>query len=82
MLDLEGFRPIVAGGGRVAPDKLSRFEIDAVLLDVRMPDMNGMEVLATIREQHPGIPVIMMSGHASLDTAVNAIQAGAHDFIE
>jgi DNA-binding NtrC family response regulator len=82
MLDLEGFQPMVAGGGRVALDKLSKFEVDAVLLDVRMPDMNGMDVLAQVREKHPDLPVIMMSGHASLETAVLAIQAGAHDFIE
>ena len=82
MLDLEGFEPIVAGGGRVALEKLSRRSVDAVILDVRMPDMNGLELLASLRKSHPSLPVIMMSGHASLDVAVTAIQNGAHDFIE
>ena len=82
MLDLEGFEPIVAGSGRIALDKLSKQPVDAVILDVRMPDINGLEVLTTIRKTRPSLPVIMMSGHASLDVAVTAIQQGAHDFIE
>ena len=82
MLDLEGFRPLVAGGGRVALEKLATTEVDAVLLDVRMPDMNGLDVLETVRRSHPNLPILMMSGHASLETAVTAIQKGAHDFIE
>jgi len=82
MLDLEGFDAIVAGGGRIALEKLATTAVDAVLLDVRMPDMNGLDVLARLRKERPELPVLMMSGHASLDTAVQAIQAGARDFIE
>ena len=82
MLDLEGFRPVVAGSGRVALDKLADETADAVLLDVRMPDMDGVQTLAAIRETYPDIPVVMMSGHASLEVAVSALQAGAVDFIE
>lgn len=82
MLDLEGFHPVVAGGGRVALDKLAADPMDAVLLDVRMSDMDGVQTLAAIRETYPDLPVIMMSGHASLEVAVNALQAGAIDFIE
>jgi len=82
LLKLEGFAPVVAGGGRVALEKLANQSIQAVILDVRMPDMGGEETLAAIRETYPEIPVIMMSGHGSLDLAVNALRAGAVDFIE
>ena len=82
MLDLEGFQPIVAGGGRVALEKLASTPVDAMLLDVRMPGMSGLEVLASVRGSHPELPVVVMSGHASLELAVQAIQAGARDFME
>ncbi|MCZ6644884.1 MAG: sigma-54 dependent transcriptional regulator, partial [SAR324 cluster bacterium] len=56
--------------------------VDAVLLDIWLPKMDGMEVLKTIKETRPGIPVIMLSGHASIETAVNATKFGAYHFIE
>ena len=82
MLDLEGFEPVVAGSGRIALEKLGKQDVDAVLLDVRMPEMDGLTLLAKLQRSHQGLPVIMMSGHASVDVAIKAIQAGAHDFIE
>ena len=82
MLDLEGFEAIVAGSGRIGLEKVALHPVDAVLLDVRMPDIDGLECLARLRKERPELPVIMMSGHASLEVAVNAIQNGAHDFIE
>ena len=82
MLDLEGFQPEVAGSGPIALEKLEKSPCDAVLLDVRMPEMDGMQVLGEVRRRWRELPVVMMSGHASLDIAVQAIQAGAHDFIE
>ena len=82
MLDLEGFEPVVAGGGRIALEKVETHPIEAVLLDVRMPDMDGLQVLDALRKSHPDLPVIVMSGHATVDIAIRAIQSGAHDFIE
>jgi DNA-binding NtrC family response regulator len=82
MLSLEGFSPMVAGSGRVAFEKLAETPADALLLDVRLPEMDGLQILGRMREQYPDIPVIMMSGHANLEIAVHAIQSGAHDFIE
>lgn len=53
-----------------------------VLLDVRMPDINGMELYARLQEKGASIPVIMVTGHADVSMAVRAMKAGAYDFIE
>ena len=82
MLDLEGFTPVVAGSARIAGEKIQRQDIDAVLLDVRMPEVDGLSFLKELRSQHAELPVIMMSGHSGLDVAIEAIRLGAHDFIE
>ncbi|MDD3235637.1 MAG: response regulator, partial [Candidatus Cloacimonetes bacterium] len=55
---------------------------DLILLDVKLPDMNGIEVLAKLKKSHPGIPVVMISGNSSIADAVKAIKLGAFDFLE
>ncbi|MBA7691791.1 Transcriptional regulatory protein ZraR [subsurface metagenome] len=55
---------------------------DVILCDIKMPDMDGLEVLSKIEEINPEVPVIMISGHGNIDTAVDAIKKGAYDFIE
>ena len=57
-------------------------QIDAVLLDIWLPGMDGIEVLKSLRSTHPDVPIIMLSGHANIDTAVNATKLGAYHFIE
>src|SRR5437879_1463776 len=55
---------------------------DLLLLDIWMPEMDGLETLRRAREQAPRVPVMMMSGHGSIETAVKAIKLGAYDYIE
>ncbi|RMH38946.1 MAG: sigma-54-dependent Fis family transcriptional regulator [Deltaproteobacteria bacterium] len=81
-LELEGYAVAVAGSGPVALDKLAERDVDLVLLDVVMPEVDGLDVLARIREARPDVPVVMMSGNATIETAVQATKLGAHDFIE
>lgn len=55
---------------------------DLIFLDIWLPGMDGIEALSRIKESYPQLPVIMISGHGNIETAVSAIKAGAHDFIE
>jgi DNA-binding NtrC family response regulator len=81
-LKLEGYQTEVAGGGRIGLEKLDKQPFDLVLLDVQMPDLDGLEVLQQIKDNSPDLPVIMMSGHATVEIAVKAVRIGASDFLE
>src|SRR5512140_2622350 len=81
-LELEGYAVEVAPSGAVGLGKLAESDIDLVLLDVRRPGESGLEVLPKIRSARPETIVVMMSGNATIETAVSATKAGAHDFIE
>jgi DNA-binding NtrC family response regulator len=81
-LEIEGYQVEVAGSGALGLAKLDEHAIDLVLLDVMMPGESGLEVLPRIRAGHPDVSVVMMSGNATIETAVNATKLGAHDFVE
>jgi DNA-binding NtrC family response regulator len=81
-LQLQGYRTELAASGQVALDVLSARPVDAVLMDVKMPDMDGLTALEKVKAQRPHLPVIMMSGHGTIETAVRATQLGARDFLE
>ena len=78
----EGYKVLLAETAEKAVDVLSRSLVDAVLLDVWLPEMDGLEALRRIREMYPLLPVIMISGHGTIDMAVKAVKNGAFDFIE
>jgi two-component system nitrogen regulation response regulator NtrX len=78
----EGFVPACAETAAQAMDILSAEEIDLVLLDIWMPEMDGIEALGRIKKIHPELPVIMISGHGTIETAVQATKIGAYDFFE
>jgi DNA-binding NtrC family response regulator len=81
-LELEGYAVEVAGGGAAGLAKLVEHDIDMILLDVMMPGETGLEVLPKLRAAKPETIVVMMSGNATIETAVHATKAGAYDFIE
>ena len=70
-----------ASRGTEGLDKLQTCSVSIVLLDLKMPGMDGMEVLSHIQERHPNILVIIITGYATLETAVDAMKQGAYDFI-
>ena len=70
-----------AGSGTEAIQAAARLEPEVVLLDLQLPDMDGLQVLPRIREKSPGSEVIMLTGHGSFDTAIQAIRQGAFDYV-
>lgn len=82
ILEYEGYKITEAADGAEALAKLKEEEFDAMLLDVKMPKMDGMEVLMKLNEQQKDTPVIMVSGHGTMETAVEAVKKGAFDFIQ
>ena len=70
-----------AGDGKQALQKIDKLEPDLVLLDYRMPEMNGIDVLREIRQRRKDLPVIMITAYGTIDVAVEAVKAGADDFV-
>jgi len=70
-----------AEDGLVGLEKIKDEEYDLVLCDIKMPKMDGIEVLEAIKKIKPEVPVVMISGHGDLDTAVNTMKMGAFDYI-
>jgi len=78
----EGYEVLEAKDGIQALKHIESDPPDAVLLDIWMPGMDGMETLERIKTQIPNLPVVMISGHANIELAVKATKLGAYDFIE
>ena len=78
----EGYEVAVAKNGVEALRVYTMDPPDLMLLDIWMPEMDGMETLRRVRELVPTAQVMMMSGHGSIETAVKAIKLGAYDYIE
>src|SRR5512133_2057171 len=81
-LSMEGYAVEVAGGGREALEKIAALPVDVVVMDVRMPDLDGLAVLEKARETRPDLPVVIMSGHGSIETVRSAFKLGAFDYLE
>jgi two-component system nitrogen regulation response regulator NtrX len=78
----EGYRVIDAPDGATAVKAVAKEPPSAMLLDIWMPEQDGLETLRQVRELAPQLPVIMMSGHGTIETAIKAIKLGAYDYIE
>lgn len=82
ILELEGYEVELAENGKDGIEIFLESKYDLVLSDIKMPEMDGLEVLSKIMEVHSDVPVVMISGHGNIDTAVESIKKGAYDFIE
>ena len=81
ILQYEKFEVDEAGDGAEGIKKAEEGGYDLVLCDIKMPKMDGLEVLARLLEYNPDLPVVMISGHGTIETAVDAIRKGAYDYI-
>jgi two-component system NtrC family response regulator len=81
VLDEEGFEILTAQSGKEALEILKRSDIDLVLTDMKMPVMDGIELLEHIKARDPDLPVIMMTAHGTVDKAVEAMQKGAYNYL-
>ena len=83
----EGHTVVVAEDGKIGVEKAREGEFDLIFSDVKMPEMDGIEVLTALKqpnedEAYVDCPIVMISGHADVETAVDALKKGAYDFIE
>jgi DNA-binding NtrC family response regulator len=76
-----GFDVVTCAGGQEALEELRRRPADLAMVDLRMPDVNGLDVLRTIRQMVPSCDVILMTGYAGIESAVEAIKLGAIDYL-
>jgi DNA-binding NtrC family response regulator len=81
-LSRRGYSVATANGGRAALDEVRKAEFDVILLDLRMPDMDGIEVLKRLRDLDVSAGVVVLTGHGTIDTAIQAIRLGAYDYLE
>jgi two-component system NtrC family response regulator len=81
VLEEEGFEALTAYSGEEALSVLKNSDVDLVLTDMKMPTLDGIELLERIKEKDPGLPVIMMTAHGTVEKAVEAMQKGAYNYI-
>ncbi len=81
ILSFEGYKIDEAGDGEEGFRKFRDKEYDVILCDIKMPKMDGIEFLEKAKEANPDLPIIMISGHGTIETAVEAVKKGAYDYI-
>jgi DNA-binding NtrC family response regulator len=81
MLAAQGLATTSLESGALALEELQKQAYDVVLLDIRMPGMDGIETLRAIKQGHPDIEVIILTGHASMDAALEIIKLGGYDYL-
>ncbi|HJO38551.1 MAG: response regulator [Vicinamibacterales bacterium] len=77
----EGFDVLTCTGGRQAMERMAEARVDLVLVDLMMPDVGGLEVIKAIRATDQSCRVVIMSGQATIDSAVEAVKLGARDYL-
>jgi len=81
LLTLSGYAVTTAGNGKEAIDVLKNYHADIIITDIKMPQMDGVQLLKELKTTSPGTPVIMVTGYGSIDNAVEAMKHGAYDYI-
>jgi len=81
MLRAQGLEVTALGSGREALEELKNAAYDVLVLDVRMPDMDGIATLTQIKKIAPQVEVIILTGHASMDAAMEIMRLGGYDYL-
>jgi DNA-binding NtrC family response regulator len=82
LLTLEGYRVDTAIDGEIGLDRIGAHAYDLVLLDLALPGRNGIEILGSIRERNPELPVIMLTAYGTVNNVIDAIRGGAQNFVQ
>jgi DNA-binding NtrC family response regulator len=80
-LEAVGEQVIPAHSGRECLDILEEKDVDVIILDIKMPDMDGIQTLREIKRRFPSVEVIMMTGHGTVETALEGKEIGAYDYL-
>lgn len=80
-LQKRGFTVSTAANGEAALELIGQRSFDAMVLDVKMPGIDGIEVLRRVKEMRPGMPVLLLTGHASIEAAMTGVESGAVDYL-
>ena len=81
LLEKKGYRAVTASSGTEALNKLAQGDIHVVILDVKMPRMDGHETFREIKKRFPLVEVIMLTGHATVESAIEGLREGAFDYL-
>jgi len=81
LLSLEGYEVVAAASGEEAVDLLPEGPFDLAIIDLKMPGMDGLDVVQVLQERSPDTVIIMLTAHGTLETAVQAMRQGAHDYL-
>lgn len=81
MLEIEGFEAVALEGGFEAIEEYKKLPCDLALVDLMMPDMNGIELLQKLKELNPDLPVIILTGYNEVETYLKAKELGAFEYV-
>ncbi len=80
-LHKRGFTVVTANSGEKALALIGKEPFEAMVLDVKMPGMDGIETLRRVKQTQPNLPVILLTGHASIEAAMSGVESGAVDYL-
>ncbi|MDL2316931.1 response regulator [Desulfovibrio sp. OttesenSCG-928-A18] len=80
-LQKRGFTVVTASSGELALREVARQDFDAMVLDVKMPGIDGIKVLQQVKQSKPELPVLLLTGHASIEAAMTGVESGAVDYL-